>query len=148
MSEHPKVSASQVGDKLFIANGVDSLRYVDLTNNKVVQYKQVRPYRQRVTHNRVIRTLYRILFKLHLRNSYPIYLQTAGGSKKFDANILRTTAGSSDIRPPVHTHDWIFKDRKPYRDEQRNDYMLEIYVCTCGTSRSERIPCRTEVLPL
>lgn len=35
-----KVNTTQVGDKLFILNGVDPIRYVDLTRNKVHQYKE------------------------------------------------------------------------------------------------------------
>lgn len=35
-----KVKTLQVGNKLFILNGVDPLRYVDLSNNKVHQYKK------------------------------------------------------------------------------------------------------------
>ena len=38
-----KVNTVQAGDKLYIMNGKDPLRYVDLTNNKVVQYKQPKP---------------------------------------------------------------------------------------------------------
>lgn len=34
-----KVITYQVGSKLYITNGVDPVRYVDLTTNKVHQYK-------------------------------------------------------------------------------------------------------------
>lgn len=34
-----KVKTAQMGDKLYIMNGSDPLRYVDLTKNKVKQYK-------------------------------------------------------------------------------------------------------------
>lgn len=38
-----KVNIFQVGEKLFILNGKDPMRYIDLSTNKVVQYKQPRP---------------------------------------------------------------------------------------------------------
>jgi hypothetical protein len=34
------VRTVQIGDRLILANGQDPLRYVDLTKNKVVQYKE------------------------------------------------------------------------------------------------------------
>jgi hypothetical protein len=40
-----KVRTLQVGKKLFIMNGRDPLRYLDLTNNKVHQYKKQKPFK-------------------------------------------------------------------------------------------------------
>lgn len=58
MASSPKVRTTQLGDKLFILNGVDPLRYVDLAKNKVHQYKKpnfITRYIYRVKHRRYTR---------------------------------------------------------------------------------------------
>lgn len=42
MGKHRKVKTVQMGNKLIILDGVSPLRYVDLTTNKVVQYKPMK----------------------------------------------------------------------------------------------------------
>jgi hypothetical protein len=37
-------------------------------------------------------------------------------------------------------HDWLLRSRLPYRDEDKNKYILEIYVCECGAGHMEKTP--------
>jgi hypothetical protein len=37
-------------------------------------------------------------------------------------------------------HDWLLRSRLPYRDEYKNKYILEIYVCECGAGHMEKKP--------
>lgn len=40
----------------------------------------------------------------------------------------------------THSHDWMIKDERRYRDEDRNEYMMDIYVCECGAGSMIKTP--------
>jgi hypothetical protein len=39
-----------------------------------------------------------------------------------------------------HAHNWCWKDTLPYRDEDRNEYIMDVYICECGAGASIKTP--------